>query len=384
MRIDIGWRDNLLFTPGPLSTSPSVKQAMLRDLGARDDSFLAIVRSVQGRLLRTANLPADAYEVILMQGCGSMGVEATLGTAVSRSGKLLVLANGAYGRRMADMAKTMGMRHVMVNYSENTMTRPEDVAAALMQDADITHVAVVHCETTSGLFNPIEAIGKVVHEHNRSFIVDAMSSFGAASIAMQQWHIDWLVSSANKCIEGVPGFSFVIVRGAALAECGGNARSVCLDLYAQHEDMRRNGQFRFTPPTHTILAFHQALLEHEAEGGCLGRMSRYQENNELLRSEMRALGFEPYLPDEDQGWIITSYRYPNHAKFNFPTFYSLLKDQGFVIYPGKVGDAEAFRVGNIGRIAATDILSLTAAMRRVLSSMDVELAPTETALSCFA
>jgi 2-aminoethylphosphonate--pyruvate transaminase len=371
------WRDSLLFTPGPLSTSPTVKQAMLRDLGARDEEFLGVVCDVKKRLLKLAEVPPESYEAILMQGCGSMGVEATLGTAVPREGKLLVVANGAYGRRMAEMARAMGMQSDVVTFSERNVADAKEVDRRLAGDPAITHVAVVHCETTSGLFNPIDHIGAVVHRHKRSFIVDAMSSFGAAYIRMLDWHIDWLISSANKCIEGVPGFSFVIARREKLAECNGNSRSLSLDLYAQHEDMRRNGQFRFTPPTQAILAFRQALFEHEMEGGYLGRMQRYQGNNEVLRREMRTLGFTEYLAEQDQGWIITSYLYPDHPAFDFAGFYSLLRNDGFVIYPGKVGDAEVFRVGNIGHIDLTDIYSLVAAVRRALAALDVELNPVE-------
>ncbi|MDR1611592.1 MAG: 2-aminoethylphosphonate--pyruvate transaminase [Planctomycetota bacterium] len=371
MRNGAGWRDDLLFTPGPLTTSPSVKQAMLRDLGARDEDFLGVVRSVRCRLLRLAGAEAGDHEAVLMQGCGSMGVEAALGTAVPRAGKLLVVANGAYGRRMADMAKAMDMEYANLEYPENTAADPRDVDSLLSRDQGVTHVAMVHCETTSGLFNPVAAVGKIVRDRGRSFIVDAMSSFGAAAIDLGEWHIDWLVSSANKCIEGVPGFSFVIVNRAALEKCAGNSRSVCLDLYAQSEAMRRDGQFRFTPPTHAILAFHQALLELEAEGGRTGRMIRYRESNAALRGEMRAMGFAEYLAEADRGWIISSYRYPAHPRFDFASFYRLLKDEGFVIYPGKIGDADVFRVGNIGRISVSDILALTAAMRRALQTLGV-------------
>ncbi|MCD8350298.1 MAG: 2-aminoethylphosphonate--pyruvate transaminase [Planctomycetaceae bacterium] len=384
MHDTIGWRDHILFTPGPLTTSPTVKQAMLRDLGARDDRFLELVREIRTKLLTLAEVPADDYEVVLMQGCGSMGVEATLQTAVPRSGKFLVVANGAYGRRMAEMAKAMSVEHHVLQYAENTPANPDDIDRILTQDKTLTHVAVVHCETTSGIFNPIGAIGKTVSDHGRSYIVDAMSSFGAAPIAVEEWGIDWLISSANKCIEGVPGFSFVIARKEALQRCEGNARSLCLDLYAQYMDMRRNGQFRFTPPTHAILAFHQALIEHESEGGCVGRMNRYKENNKLLRREMREIGFQEYLPEDEQGWIITSYLYPSHPLFSFSSFYDRLRDEGFVIYPGKVGDADVFRVGNIGRIAAADILSLTAAMRRVLAAMGIELKAAGIPCGCIA
>ena len=370
-----GRRDALLFTPGPLTTSAAVKQAMLRDLGSRDEEFLHIVRDVRERLLSLAGVTPGRYEAILMQGCGSMGVEAVLGTAVPREGRLLVVANGAYGRRMADMAAAMAMEHIVIGYPENVVARAGDVDDALAENPDITHVAVVHCETTSGLFNPVEAIGGCVRRHGRSLIVDAMSSFGAVPVDVRGWHIDWLVSSANKCIEGVPGFSFVVARTGALAACRGNSRSVCLDLHAQHEAMRRNGQFRFTPPTHAILAFHQALLELEAEGGDTGRMRRYRANNALLRRRMGAMGFAEYLPAADCGWIITSYRYPDHPAFDFASFYDLLRDDGYVIYPGKVGDAEVFRIGTIGRIGPPDIYALTDAVGRALVAMGVDMIP---------
>ncbi len=370
----VSWKDRILFTPGPLTTSPAVKAAMLRDLGARDSEFLDIVLDVKKRLLKLAGVDKDEYSAVLMQGCGSMGVEATIGCAVPReAGKLLVAVNGAYGRRIVEMARVMHMSAEHIDYPEDRAVVPADIDKALADDRTITHVAVVHCETTSGIFNPIKEVGKIVAKRKRRFIVDAMSSFGASEIKIKQWGIDWLISSANKCIEGVPGFSFVIAENRVLAASAGNSRSLCLDLHAQNEDMKKNGQFRFTPPTHAILAFHQALLELESEGGVDARMKRYQENFRTLRKGMARLGFEEFLTPEDHGWIITSFRYPAHKHFSFNKFYALLRNDGFVIYPGKVGSADLFRVGSIGHITRIDVHGLLDAMRRALKKMDVDM-----------
>ena len=334
------------------------------------------MQDVKKRLLDLARASKDDYAAVLMQGCGSMGVEAVIGCAVPReNGKLLVAVNGAYGRRIADMARVLHIPMECVEYPEDKAVDPADIDRTLAADKAITHVVVVHCETTSGIFNPIKEVGKVVEKRKRAYIVDAMSSFGASDIKMEKWHIDWLISSANKCIEGVPGFSFVIVRNKALAASEGNARSLCLDLHAQHEDMRKNGQFRYTPPTHAILAFHQALLELEAEGGVEARMKRYQNNCHALRRGMADLGFREFLAPDDHGWIITSFRYPPHSKFDFNTFYDLLCHDGFVIYPGKVGNADLFRVGTVGHIERHDIENLVAAMGRVLAKMGVAMTP---------
>src|SRR5208282_6571264 len=155
-----------------------------------------------------------------------------------------------------------------------------------------THVSVVHCETTTGIFNPIAEIGQICKKYNKTYIVDAMSSFGAVDINALTMHIDFLISSSNKCIEGVPGFSFVIANARKLKESEGHARSLVLDLIAQWKGLETDGQFRFTPPTQALLAFHQALRELEAEGEGECRAARYQANRQILSAGMQELGFE--------------------------------------------------------------------------------------------
>ncbi|MEK7277683.1 MAG: 2-aminoethylphosphonate--pyruvate transaminase, partial [Chloroflexota bacterium] len=348
-------RDKPLFTPGPLTTSRTVKQAMLRDLGSRDFEFVALVRDIRRRLLALGGVASPHYETILMQGSGTFSVEAVISSALPPRGRLLVVANGAYGSRMAQIAKVHKIESTVLNYAENCAPDLPAIEAALSGDAAITHVAVVHSETTTGLINPVKKIGGIVKKHNRRFIVDAMSSFGGVPINLAECGIDFLVSSANKCIEGVPGFGFIIAQREALLETDGNARSLSLDVFAQWRGLESNGQFRFTPPTHALLAFHQALDELEDEGGVTARADRYRANYETLIAGMRTMGFREYLKLDDQGYIIVSFRYPDPPQFDFETFYTRLNEKGYVIYPGKVSNADCFRIGCIGRLFPSDM-----------------------------
>jgi 2-aminoethylphosphonate-pyruvate transaminase len=368
----------LLFTPGPLTTSASVKSAMLCDAGSRDRDFLQTVRQIRERLLALGGAAsAGEYECVPMQGSGTFAIESVISSAIPRDGKLLVLVNGAYGRRIVQMARVHSIETETVEAPENRKIRPEAVAERLAASRGITHVAVVHCETTTGMINPIEAIGAVVASSGAAYIVDAMSSFGAIPVDLAAARIDFLISSANKCIEGVPGFGFVLARRSRLLKAIGRARTLSLDLHAQWAGLEADGQFRFTPPTHVLLAFQQALLELEAEGGVAGRAARYGANHAALMRGMAELGFEPYLEPADQSYIITTFRYPEHPQFRFEEFYVRLSDLGFVIYPGKLTAAPCFRIGTIGRLFPHDIQGLLAAMRQVLGQMGVASAVTQ-------
>jgi 2-aminoethylphosphonate-pyruvate transaminase len=365
-------KDKLLFTPGPLTTSLTVKQAMLRDLGSRDAEFIALVRGIRERLLEIAGVSqARGFEAVLMQGSGTFGVESVISSVIPASGKLLALVNGAYGERIM----TMAMRHkipvVPIRCAENETPDPAALRRALQADSGITHVVAVHCETTTGVLNPIEALGRVARKAGRAFIVDAMSSFGAIPVDLEAAGIDFLISSANKCIEGVPGFAFVLAHRAALLTSKGCARTLSLDLLAQWEGLENTGQFRFTPPTHALLAFDQALKELAAEGGMAGRGVRYAANHAIIARGMAELGFRAYVPAERQAPIITAFHYPAHANFRFEEFYGRLSERGFVIYPGKLTKVDCFRIGNIGRLHERDMHALLAAVRAVLLELGV-------------
>lgn len=349
-------RPYLLLTPGPLSTTAAVKETMLKDWCTWDDDYKQLVQMIRGKLLVLAGASAQHYTAVPMQGSGTFGVEAAIGTAVPRSGKLLVLANGAYGQRMAEIASVLGIACRTLAFAPHEQPDVGQLDAVLREDAAITHVACVHCETTTGILNPLEPIVGMIKQHGKVAIVDAMSSFGGIPIRVEQLGIDYLISSANKCIQGVPGFCFVLARRSLLAECGGNARSLSLDLYDQWHTMDKDaGKWRFTSPTHVVRAFAHALEELEQEGGVERRHARYTANQHLLVKVMAKAGFEPYLPEQVQSPFITTFRYPSHIPFTFLSFYHYLKERGFVIYPGKLSDIEVFRIGTIGDVHAADI-----------------------------
>ncbi len=362
--------DKLLFTPGPLTTSLSVKHAMLHDAGSWHFDFNARVKSIRDKLLAVAGLSREAgWEAILLQGSGTFGVEAVFATCVPPNGKVCVLANGAYGERMALMLQRLGIARVVLRTPENIPSDPAALDHTLVADPAVTHVAAVHCETTTGILNPVAEIGQVVKRHGRAYIVDAMSSFGAIPIDFAAAAIDYLISSANKCVEGVPGFSFVLCRREALLACEGFPRSLSLDLLDQLKGFDKNGQFRYTPPTHAILAFEQALNELELEGGVPARGARYRCNHEVLVSGMKQLGFRVYLDPNVQSFIITSFYFPDDPRFSFPEFYRRLSDKGHIIYPGKITRADTFRIGSIGRIFESDTRALLAAVAATVQEM---------------
>jgi 2-aminoethylphosphonate-pyruvate transaminase len=368
-----GWKDKPLFTPGPLTTSRGVKQALLRDLGSRDFEFISVVRDIRERLVRLGGAAPGAYEAIPMQGSGTFAIEAVLTSTVPRDGKVLIIINGAYGRRMKTICEVNGIDHTTLEFPENTVPDVGEVSRTLSEDEATTNVAVVHCETTTGIMNPIKEIGAAVSDAGRVYFVDAMSSFGAVPLDLAECRIDYLVSSANKCIEGVPGFGFAIAKHDTLLATEGYARNLSLDLLSQWKGLEKNGQFRFTPPTHVLLAFHQALLELEQEGGVEARAARYRANYQVIVEGMRAMGFQEYLQPELQGHIITSFRYPEHPNFDFEAFYERLNDKGYVIYPGKVSDADCFRIGNIGRLFESDMRDLLRVIRETTEEMGVAL-----------
>lgn len=366
--------DNKLFTPGPLNTRISVKEAMLHDMGSRDKEFLEIVKEIRSELLSIAGVThEDGYDTVLMQGSGTFGVESVISTAIPDYGHLLLLTNGAYGDRINQMTKVYGIKTTTLKYKENIVPPTVEAEDILFKDETITHVAIVHCETTTGIFNDIHGIGQLAKKYNKVYIVDAMSSFGAVPIDIQALDIDFLISSSNKCIEGVPGFSFVIAKTETLKNCIGQARTVSLDMYSQWIDLQKNNQFRFTPPIQSILAFNQAIKELKLEGGIERRAQRYIQNYRRLIEGTEALGLKTYVDKKDQGYIITSFLFPEHENFDFTVFYEKLHHRGQVIYQGKLSDTNCFRIGNIGQLYLEDIDNLLFAMKSVFAEMKIRI-----------
>ena len=343
-----------------------VREAMLQDWCTWDKDYNeGIVTPIRKGLLAIAGLDGDEYTSVLLQGSGTYCVEATIGAAVRPEDKLLILANGAYGKRMAQIADYYHINYVLVSLHETELVTGEVARRALEEHPGITHLSMVHSETTTGLLNPIEEVAEVIKGRGITFIVDAMSSFGGVPIDVKGLGIDFLVSSANKCIQGVPGFGFILAQKDKLMATKGNARSLSLDIYAQWEAMEKGGgKWRFTSPTHVVHAFYQAMKELNEEGGITARYKRYQENHRVLVEGMRGLGFKTLLPDDAQGPIITSFLYPS-ADFDFTSFYARLKEKGFVIYPGKISDADTFRIGNIGDIFPKDMEALIQSIKEI-------------------
>ncbi|NJO67603.1 MAG: 2-aminoethylphosphonate--pyruvate transaminase [Rhodospirillales bacterium] len=362
--------DQILLTPGPLTTSATVKAAMLRDWGSRDHAFIEINRRIRERLIEMAG-GSGGHVCVPVQGSGTFAIEAAIGTLLPREGKLLVLINGAYGQRMARITRTIGRAVTVIETAEDNPVSPAALDAALTADPAISHVAVVHCETTSGILNPIAEVAQVCQTHGRALFIDAMSAFGALPLDVGQIRCDALIASSNKCLEGVPGMGFAIIRREALETSAGNAHSLSLDLHDQWRGLEGNGQWRFTPPTHVIAAFDRALDEHAAEGGVDGRGGRYRRNHRALVEGMAAFGFATLIPAPLQAPIIVTFLMPADPKFVFQTFYDRLRERGFVIYPGKLTVADSFRIGCIGRIDEADMRRALAAIEATLNEMGV-------------
>ncbi len=360
-----------LLTPGPLTTSRTVKAAMLADWGSRDIEFRHMVADIRKRLLQLANCDAS-YECVIMQGSGTFAIEAALGSLCpDKRKKTLVVANGAYGDRAAQILDRLGRPYVKIDKGDSAAPSVDEVALMLDSDKAISHVWMIHCETTSGIVNAITDIGVAVKQRDRIFMVDAMSSFGAIPVDMTAQNMDVMVSSSNKCIEGVPGFSYVLVKRSLLEASAGVCHSVVLDLFEQWRGLEANGQFRFTPPTHTLVAFHQALKEHEQQGGVGGRGARYARNAQVLIKGMRELGFSTLLSDNQSGPIIQTFLTPRDPSFDFEKFYEALRVRGFAIYPGKLTKRPSFRIGTIGQIDEDVITRVLRAIADVLTEMNV-------------
>ncbi len=356
----------LLLTPGPLTTSKSVKETMLNDYCTWDEDYKNIVQTIRQKLVSYAT-KASNYTSVLLQGSGSYCIEAVLQSFVDNRDKVLIIINGAYGERTAKMCEYAGINNTQLIYAENEIPKLNEIEQALIKDPSITHVFAVHCETTSGILNPVADICALAKIYNKTTIIDAMSSFGGMPFDMNELQIDVLVSSANKCLQGVPGFAFAICKESLIKEAI-HSRSLCLDLHAQWQTMNPTGKWRYTSPTHGVRAFLQALIELDKEGGIVARFNRYKKNQQLLSQGMHDLGFKTPVAASNQSAFITSFLYPTD-NFDFLEFYNQLKQEGFVIYPGKLTGTPYFRIGNIGEVYPEDIERLLKAVKKAQVNM---------------
>ena len=360
-----------LLTPGPLTTSYDTKSAMLKDWGSWDGDFRQMTQLMRDQLIEMLGSGNESFDCVPMQGSGSFSVEAMLGSFVPKDGKVLVLSNGAYGQRAAKTLKYLKRDHIVLDKGDYLPPRGEEVAEILETDNDITHVVAVHCETSSGILNPIEEISVATYNAGRKLLIDSMSAFGAILVEPNKIKFEAIVSSANKCIEGVPGFGFILARKSALEAAEGNRHSLCLDLHDQWSQMNKTGQWGYPPPTHVLAAFLVALESHRKEGGVIGRGARYTKNQNALVSGMRSIGFETLLGERWLSPIIVTFFCPADPSFEFTKFYDLMKSKGFIIYPGKLTVVESFRIGCIGQMDERIMLKVVDAARESLREMGV-------------
>lgn len=363
-------RDRILLTPGPLTTTLRTKLAMLKDWGSWDGDFNAVTADVRKRLLDIIH-GHDTHVVVPLQGSGTFSVEAAVATVVPRQGHVLVPDNGAYCKRAAKLSQMMGRRATLMPTAEDEPVSPAAVEAQLLADPSITHVILIHCETGTGVENPLLEVSKVCQRHGKGLIVDAMSSFAALPIDARQVHFDALIAASGKCLEGVPGMGFVFLRTAILDGCAGNSQSLAMDLHDQHVYMGKTGQWRFTPPTHVVVALSEAITQYVEEGGQPARLARYTDNYQTLVGGMTALGLRPFLRPQIQAPIIVTFHAPAHPQYDFKRFYEGTKARGFILYPGKLTQVETFRVGCIGAIGRHEMQQAVQAVAHTLQDMGI-------------
>ena len=363
-------RDRILLTPGPLTTSLRTKLAMLRDWGSWDADFNAVTARIRRQLLDIVH-GSDSHVVVPLQGSGTFSVEAAVATLVPRDGHVLVLDNGAYCKRFGKLSTLMGRRTTILERAEDEPVSAEELDAQLHKDPSITHVGLIHCETGTGVLNPLHAVSEVCKRHGKGLIVDAMSSFAALDIDARTVHFDALIAASGKCVEGVPGMGFVFIRKAVLEACAGNSHSLAMDLYDQHAYMEKTTQWRFTPPTHVVAALAEALAQFDEEGGQPARLARYTDNFQTLVGGMAAIGFKPFLRAEIQAPIIVTFHAPADARYRFKRFYDAAKQRGFILYPGKLTKLETFRVGCIGAIGKNEMQQAVNAVADTLREMGI-------------
>ena len=363
-------KDPILLTPGPLTTTLQTKQAQLRDFGSRDIAFIEMTAGLITQLNDIVH-GGDDHACVLMQGSGTFSVEAALGTLIPRNGHVLVCINGEYGKRIAKICEIIQRKHKILQTGEDQPTTARMLDEALAADPSLTHVSIVHCETSTGILNPLEEIAAVVAKHKRGLFIDAMSSFGAIDIDARKIRFDGVVAASGKCLESVPGMGFAILRKAALEQCKGNCHSLSLDLYDQWQAYMRTKQWRFTPPTTVVAALAEALKQFQAQGGVAGRAARYRKNCETLIDGMEKLGFVSFLPRAIQAPIITTWHAPADPKYNFNVFYDKVRERGFTLYPGKLTQVETFRVGCIGAIGDAEIKQAVDAIAAIVKEMGI-------------
>ena len=364
--------DKKLLTPGPLTTSLSTKKAMLHDWGSRDIEFININKNIRKSLVEIIN-GQNIFECVPIQGSGTFAIESMIGSLTNNKSKILILINGSYGQRMKKICSYISRDCITYEVAEHEIHNHNKIESLIDENKDLTHIFTVYCETTSGILNPIQSISDLAKKKNISLFIDAMSAFGGLPLSSKETKFDAVAASSNKCLEGVPGVGFILVKNEIIKNAKGNCHSLSLDLFDQWQAMEKNKQWRFTPPTHVLAAFHQAIQEHEKEGGIVGRFKRYSNNCKIICDGMKEIGFKQLLSDDLQAPIIITFLQPQNTNFKFDQFYDALSKKGFLIYPGKLTVADTFRIGCIGNLNQQDMNNTIIAIKEVLNDLQIRI-----------
>ena len=358
-----------LLTPGPITTSDTVKQAMMVDHCTWDNDYNEVIMDIQSRILDIAHCDREIYTCVLMSGSGTYANEAVISTVLGQGDKLLLVESGVYGARLGILADYAGKTYTSYKLLYEKEQDIENIERILKEDSEISHIVMVHVESTFGFENDLTGISALAKKYGKSLIVDAMSSFGALDFNVQELGIDYLITTPNKALEAVPGLAIVICRNEDIEGCEGNAGTLSLNLYQQYLSMSKH-KFRFTSPTHNVLALQQALHELEAEGGVSERHQRYLRINRMMADMMKKYKISRFRENEYQSVILNCFSLDGQP-YEFEDLYNFFRANGYEMYPGRMTSENTFRIGNIGSISEADVEALDKLMAKFCSERNI-------------
>jgi len=348
---------NILLNPGPATTTDTVKNSLLvPDICPREKEFGELMKRVMKKLVDVIH-GGPEYTSVIFTGSGTAAIEACITSVVPHDKKIFIINNGAYGKRMVQIAKINKIDCIHYEEAVNKEINLNSIESFLKQNKrEISHLAIVHHETTTGMLNPVNEICKISNSFGIECIVDAMSSYAGIPINIKEMNADFLISSSNKCIQGMAGLSFVISRVSSLDKLNNiPPRSLYLDLLGQFQSLKKTNQMRFTPAVQIFYALEQALNEYFEETA-IRRYERYKNSYDVLIRGLKDLGFKLYLPDHLHSKLLTTIYEPTNSAYSFNEMHDYLYEKGYTIYPGKCNNENTFRIANIGQIDQTDII----------------------------
>lgn len=363
----------ILLNPGPATTTDTVKYAqVISDVCHREQYFLDVLKSVHDDLKKGCNADEN-YETVLFSGSGTIVMDAVLSSFVEKNGAVLIVNNGMYGQRAVEVCKYYGINYVELAYANNQLPNLQELEDALKNNDNISMVYVTHHETSTGLMNPIREISKITKKYNKIYVVDSISSYLMVPLDIKKDNIDVLLSSSQKGTMSTPGVAFIITtKDLILKSKDFPKRSYYSNIYRQQEFYNKHGQMEFTPPIQTLYALRQSLDEIFAEG-IENKYKRHKKAYETMDKGLRELGFKYYIPKEAESGLLLPVLFPNDSNWSFVKLVNLVREEGFVIYPGQISGLPAFRLSIFGAIDATDITRFLEVLKKALLELNVSV-----------